>query len=82
MVEESTAAGHSLSEESSKLSRLMSQFQVGRETVEATLRAELTKAAPHAFRSPAKPASPVPTARGNVAVAAAGGRAAESWREF
>ena len=82
MVEESTAAGHSLSEETSKLSRLMSQFQVGRPAVEATLRAELTKVAPHAFRTPAKAASSAPTARAKLAVAAGGDSAAESWREF
>jgi methyl-accepting chemotaxis protein len=82
MVEQSTAAGHSLSEESSKLSRLMNQFQVGRETVGATLRAALTEAAPHVFRTPAKAASPAPTASGDVAVAAAGGHTAEGWREF
>ena len=82
MVEESTAAGHSLSEETSKLSRLMGQFRVGRVAAGSTLRAELAKAAPHAFRTPAKATSLAQTARGNVAAAAAGGRAAESWREF
>jgi hypothetical protein len=56
MVEESTAAGHSLSEETSKLSRLMAQFQVGRAVAEPTLRAELAKAAPHAFRTGARQA--------------------------
>ena len=34
MVEESTAAGHSLSEETSKLSQLIGQFQVGRSASE------------------------------------------------
>jgi methyl-accepting chemotaxis protein len=83
MVEESTAAGHSLSEETSKLSHLMAQFRVGRAVAEATLRAELTKAAPHAFRTPAKATRPVATARAKLAVAAAGGgRAAETWQEF
>jgi len=54
MVEESTAAGHSLSQESSKLSQLMSQFQVGRSASEASLLRELKEAAPHAFRGAAK----------------------------
>jgi methyl-accepting chemotaxis protein len=83
MVEESTAAGHSLSEETSKLSQLMGQFQIGRAVAEATLRAELTKAAPHAFRAPARATSPAATARATLAVAAAsGGGATESWQEF
>jgi methyl-accepting chemotaxis protein len=83
MVEESTAAGHSLSEETSKLSRLMGQFRVGRVAAGSTLRAELTKAAPHALRAPAKPTSPAAASCGKVAVAAVGGgAAAESWTEF
>jgi methyl-accepting chemotaxis protein len=83
MVEQSTAAGHSLSDETSKLSRLMGQFRVGRAAVEATLRAELAKAAPHAFRTPAKATSPAPAAQAKRAVAAAGDSAAAgSWQEF
>jgi methyl-accepting chemotaxis protein len=83
MVEESTAAGHSLSEETSKLSQLMGQFRVGRVAAGATLRAELAKAAPHAFRTQAKATSPAATAQAKLAVAAAGGGpAAESWQEF
>ena len=83
MVEESTAAGHSLSEETSKLSLLMGQFRVGHVAAGATLRAELAKAAPHAFRTPAKATSPTATAQAKLAVAAAGGgRAAEGWQEF
>ena len=49
MVEESTAAGHSLSQETSKLSQLIGQFQVGRPANEEALRRELKEAAPHAF---------------------------------
>ena len=83
MVEQSTAAGHSLSEETSKLARLMGQFRVGRDAAVTTLRAELARAAPHAFRAPAKTPSPVAAARAKVAVAtASGGRAAETWQEF
>ena len=54
MVEESTAASHSLSDESSKLAGLIGRFQVGQ--TEAALRSELRKVAPHAFRQPAAPA--------------------------
>ncbi len=66
MVEESTAAGHSLSEESSKLSQLVSQFQLGRSASEETMRRELQAAAPHAFRAPA----PAPRAPARPALAA------------
>ena len=45
MVEESTAAGHSLSEETSKLTRLVGQFQVGRAAGEEAPRREAAKAA-------------------------------------
>jgi methyl-accepting chemotaxis protein len=54
MVEESTAAGHSLSEETSKLAQLMGQFQVGRAAAGATPRAELARTAPRAFRTGAR----------------------------
>jgi methyl-accepting chemotaxis protein len=43
MVEESTAAGHSLSEESSKLSRLVGRFRVGRPAARRRCAAELAK---------------------------------------
>jgi methyl-accepting chemotaxis protein len=56
MVEESTAAGHSLSEESSKLANLVGQFQVGRPTSEEALRRKLKEAVPHAFQAPGKTA--------------------------
>jgi methyl-accepting chemotaxis protein len=54
MVEESTAASHSLSQEASQLSGLVGQFQIGRVSGNASMRRELQKAAPHAFRPPAK----------------------------
>ena len=82
MVEQSTAAGHSLSEETSKLAELMGQFHVGHVAAAATLRAELAKAAPHAFRAPAKAASAAAPGYAKRAVAAAGGGAAEGWQEF
>ena len=59
MVEESTAASHSLSQETDQLSGLIGQFQVGSTSADAALRGQLQKAAPHAFRPPAKaPAGP------------------------
>ena len=51
MVEESTAAGRSLSDETTNLSRLIGQFRVGRPVEDERMRHELKKAAPHAFRS-------------------------------
>ena len=58
MVLESTTAGHSLSEESSKLTQLVSQFRTGRAADEETMRRELQKVAPHAFSAPARAAGP------------------------
>ena len=52
MVEESTAAGHSLSDETVKLSQLLGKFRVGRQTNRETQRSGLANAAPHAFRDP------------------------------
>jgi hypothetical protein len=63
MVEESNAASHSLSQETSQLAKLVEQFQVdGRDG--ATLRRELRKVAPHVFAKPAanEPAKPAPGA--------------------
>jgi methyl-accepting chemotaxis protein len=51
MVEEATAASHSLSQETDRLSGLVGQFQVGRANKSNSIRGELKKAAPHAFRS-------------------------------
>ena len=50
MVEESTAATHSLSQEIAQLSDLIGQFQVGQTDGNASMRRELQKVAPHAFR--------------------------------
>ncbi|MGA2794357.1 MAG: methyl-accepting chemotaxis protein, partial [Roseiarcus sp.] len=65
MVEESTAASHSLSQETDQLSGLIGQFQVGRASANDSMRRELEKAAPHAFRPPAKAAA-VNGARGET----------------
>ena len=53
MVEESSAAGHSLSEESSKLAQAVAAFKLKASNNDNRLRAELAKVAPHAFRSEA-----------------------------
>jgi methyl-accepting chemotaxis protein len=92
MVEESTAAGHSLSLETTRLSQLISQFQVGRTTDNEALRDQLMAAAPHAFREPGKTLrAPAPTtaARSTPAVRpapmrakAASGAPAGDWTEF
>jgi methyl-accepting chemotaxis protein len=61
MVEESTAASHSLMQETQQLSGLIGQFKVG-QVGGGSMRRELQKAAPHAFRAPAK-TSPAGAAR-------------------
>jgi methyl-accepting chemotaxis protein len=58
MVEESTAATHSLSQETAQLSNLIDQFQLGRADNNESMRRELQKVAPHAFRQPPKAAAP------------------------
>jgi methyl-accepting chemotaxis protein len=58
MVEESTAATHSLSQETTQLSGLIGQFQLGRTDDNDSMRRELQKVAPHAFRQPPKAAAP------------------------
>ncbi len=50
MVEESTAAGHALTQETEHLSALVAQFEIGRRAEEPSLRQQLQKTAPHAFR--------------------------------
>ena len=54
MVEESTAANHSLSQETDQLSSLIGQFRLGSAGDDNALRGQLQKAAPHAFRPPTK----------------------------
>jgi methyl-accepting chemotaxis protein len=63
MVEESTAASHSLSQETSRLANLVEQFRVdGGDS--GALRRELRKVAPHAFAKStfAEPPKPAPAA--------------------
>jgi methyl-accepting chemotaxis protein len=84
MVEESTAASHSLSHETSQLSSLIGQFRVGGSASNATMRQQLQKVAPHAFR----PATKAPTTkdarplRAAPKVKVANGTDANSWEEF
>jgi methyl-accepting chemotaxis protein len=90
MVEESTAAVHALSAEADAMAGLMSNFNIGDE---GTLRRDLEKAAPHAFRSapkaPAKAAGSKPhlaTSRPAARAVASGRKtvngADEGWTEF
>jgi methyl-accepting chemotaxis protein len=92
MVEQSTAAGQSLSEESSKLAELVGRFRVGRPASEETLRRELKEAAPHAFRAPdrtQRAAAPSVAARPTLTerptprrVKTASGAPTSHWTEF
>jgi len=91
MVEEMTAAAHGLAGESEELGRLVARYQV-RQTGDDPLRAELKKAAPHAFREPTKTAAPAapadaepaPLRRPKIktAVNGAAAQAAAGWAEF
>jgi methyl-accepting chemotaxis protein len=98
MVEEMTAAAHGLAGESEELGRLVSRYQIrGAAAKEDPLRAELKKAAPHAFREAAKPApakpaattarakpEPIrrPAAKAVVNGPAAPAAASDDWQEF
>jgi methyl-accepting chemotaxis protein len=93
MVQESTTASHSLTEQTEQLSRLIGQFDVGRSAGAEPLRRELRKVAPHAFAAPAaappgRGAKPVAVARPRPrpkAVAAAALSAPvdnDGWSEF
>ncbi|MCK8778589.1 methyl-accepting chemotaxis protein [Rhizobium sp. NTR19] len=84
MVEEMNAAGAGLAQESSRLSGLLSQFQLGSAVSElrqtaARMRAAAEPAAPAYAPAPSRPAvSRAPVARGNVAVA----QSVDEWEEF
>jgi methyl-accepting chemotaxis protein len=62
MVEQTTAASHSLTEETEQLSGLIGQFLIGQVGGKDSMRRELQKAAPHAFR-PGPKATPANSAR-------------------
>jgi methyl-accepting chemotaxis protein len=81
MVEEMTAAAHRLAGESEELGQLVARYQIrGAATKEDPLRAELKKAAPHAFRAspktaaPAAPEQSAPQARAHPPTRGQGGR--------
>ncbi len=57
MVEEMTAAARGLAGETEELGRLVARYRIGQAEADP-LRAELKKAAPHAFREAAKTAAP------------------------
>jgi len=81
MVEESTAASYSLSEETSQLTNLIGQFRVGEGNAEDTMRRELRKVAPHAFKAPA--AAPSRAKQGAPAAkAVVNGAPRAEWEEF
>jgi len=94
MVEESTAASHSLNHETTQLAGLIGRFNVGEREASSALRRELQRVAPHAFRQPAKaapaPARPEPRKAPSAApprvakkaVANGGADAAGDWEEF
>jgi methyl-accepting chemotaxis protein len=96
MVEESTAACQNLSQETTQLSSLIGQFQLGRSTTTAPSRSEPRRAAPPSVRQPTKaPAAsvsrpavrkaPAPTAHAAAKAVVNGPRAgggSESWEEF
>jgi methyl-accepting chemotaxis protein len=95
MVEEMTAAAHRLNSETEELGQLVARYQIG-QAKDDPLRAELKKAAPHAFREAAKPAAAKPAAttrakaepiRRAAAKAVVNGPAApaaasDDWQEF
>jgi methyl-accepting chemotaxis protein len=88
MVEQSTAAGRSLSAESGQLSELIGQFQIGLAR-EDSVRRELRRAAPHAFQigptaavkggARAAPRRSAPKAAAANGARVSGG---DSWEEF
>jgi len=79
MVEESTAASQSLSMETSQLSDLIGQFQVGGMTDDG-LRRELKSVAPHAFKQASPARKPQPAAKRPALKVANGG--SDEWTEF
>jgi methyl-accepting chemotaxis protein len=92
MVEQSTAATHSLAQETAQLSDLIGRFQLGQTERNASMRRELQKVAPHAFRQPTegaraekrKPAAQRPRAapKAKVANGAPVDVADGDWKEF
>ena len=75
MVEESTAASHSLAQEAEKLTSLVGQFRTGQESAAAPSGLGRRQAAPS--RAAARPIS-----RGNTALAHKPEAAEDGWEEF
>ena len=88
MVEASTAASRSLSQEVTQLSQLVGQFQVAGPSRDEVLRSQLQKAAPHAFKPPPKPPVAARKAEARVVksparpVKAVASGGADDWDEF
>jgi methyl-accepting chemotaxis protein len=85
MVEQSTAASHSLSQETAQLAGLIGQFRVRSADANGSMRDALKKVAPHAFRKPAaapaaKAVQPPRSARS--AKVANSGSSDAGWEEF
>jgi methyl-accepting chemotaxis protein len=57
MAEQATAAARSMLQETEKLSEMVGQFQLGRNSSAGSIRRELKKVAPHAFAPAVKPPS-------------------------
>jgi methyl-accepting chemotaxis protein len=79
MVEESTAASHSLAQEAEKLTSLVGQFRTGQETASAAPRRAAPAAKP---RQTAPRAAARPMSRGNTALAHKAEPVEDSWEEF
>jgi len=96
MAEQTSAAGGSMTQEAGRLAALTAQFKLGRDANGTSLRAQLQRAAPHAFADTAKPARPgaaaakpapaKPAARAASIAQARGSRIAQAgggdWSEF
>jgi methyl-accepting chemotaxis protein len=81
MVEQATAASHSLSDEAGELARLVGQFQIGENTVRRVAKQPAPKATP---KSPAadRVVAPRLGAAARPVMAVAGAGAQEDWDEF
>jgi len=81
MVEESTAASHSLAKEAGELSELASKFDIG--SGAAAPAARVVKAAPKRAAAPraAAPARPLPT-HGNAALKPVADTNEDTWEDF
>jgi methyl-accepting chemotaxis protein len=82
MVEESTAASHSLAHETEQLSSLVGQFRIGEQRDNTAMRKQLQKVAPHAFRQPARTAPRSQPEPRPLRVANAPAGQDNNWEEF